>query len=116
MTAPELKPCPFCGRKAEYKIAFGVICKSCKACLPCTNDEAAAAWNTRTDTLPAMIARAMGEAAKVADAQPDEDFDEYDLVERSNFAADQRGQEIASAIRALAADPTFIARVMGDAK
>jgi len=52
MTAPELKPCPFCGEKMPpHDDTAWVRCYGCGAetgWRP-TGDEAAAAWNTRAD-------------------------------------------------------------------
>ena len=46
----ELKPCPFCGGEAEYKIAYGVTCHTCGAKKPSMYADAPEAWNTRTPT------------------------------------------------------------------
>jgi Lar family restriction alleviation protein len=47
----ELKPCPFCGGKAEMKgvVVAYVKCSNCKAETGCyeKEDEAAGAWNRR---------------------------------------------------------------------
>jgi Lar family restriction alleviation protein len=61
MTAPELKPCPFCGFKAALCTTdrshpvYWVECISCNAdATPSTDkEEAISAWNTRADTAAA---------------------------------------------------------------
>ena len=57
MKNKELLPCPFCG--GEAALAYGVydrwiFCKKCGASTKQyeTNEEAIAAWNTRTNTIP----------------------------------------------------------------
>ena len=56
MSEPELKPCPFCGAKAEYYEIYrlwGVYCKECGAVVSFVNNEtkrkARKAWNSRTE-------------------------------------------------------------------
>jgi hypothetical protein len=49
----------------------------------------------------AAIRVVLEEAAKVADAKPDEDHDPYDLAAHGNYRADVRGKFIAAQIRAL---------------
>ena len=52
----DLKPCPFCGGKAnlrEYQIDFRVMCSECgcRAKLCSTEKEAVEAWNRREETV-----------------------------------------------------------------
>ena len=52
----DLKPCPFCGGKAnlkDYQIEFRVMCPECggRANLCITAKEAAEAWNMRAETV-----------------------------------------------------------------
>lgn len=56
MTEIELKPCPFCGGKAEVTVFLGNYMVACTACpasiFPCkgmTKDEAVKTWNRRAD-------------------------------------------------------------------
>jgi Lar family restriction alleviation protein len=64
----DLKPCPFCGvDTAHFKIGHGDLGKTYWVeCLGCrsagsegTKAQAIAAWNTRTDLIPAMIEEAV---------------------------------------------------------
>jgi Lar family restriction alleviation protein len=61
MTAPELKPCPFCGSGYVELSQDGcyVLCRLCDAegpfIVPTGEDKAIAAWNRRAD-LPAVEA------------------------------------------------------------
>ncbi len=58
MTRTELKPCPFCGGKAEIWVeqwekrrTYGASCTQCDVCLPLkkTSAEAGRVWNRRAD-------------------------------------------------------------------
>jgi Lar family restriction alleviation protein len=58
MTAPELKPCPFCGGKpylanVEMVGCAYVVCTDCRTQSDdMSKDRAIEQWNTRTDTIP----------------------------------------------------------------
>ncbi len=58
MTAPELKPCPFCGGKpylanVEMVGCAYVVCTDCRMQSDdMSKERAIAAWNTRTNTIP----------------------------------------------------------------
>ena len=60
----ELKPCPFCGGKAEYEGLY-VYCTKCYVRMPNEPDEAEAitAWNTRHSDREGVIE----ECARVAE-------------------------------------------------
>ena len=77
MTAPELLPCPFCGKVAHFcddvchSTAFFVGCET----LGCfgnarwdeTQEEAVSKWNTRADIANALVAAAYEAAAQEVD-------------------------------------------------
>jgi Lar family restriction alleviation protein len=61
MSAPELKPCPFCGEAAEFKrlgdrrASTIVSCTYCGASLECGEEwDHGSAWNTRADLPPTL--------------------------------------------------------------
>jgi hypothetical protein len=54
MTAPKIKPCPFCGGDVIYTAGYGVSCTKCSARMPCTLHKIEAEWNTRTASIPAL--------------------------------------------------------------
>jgi Lar family restriction alleviation protein len=79
MTAPDLKPCPFCGGEAEINPLaletsdFNVACFSGECPVEPqtrgeTKAEAIAAWNTRAVDPAAIREAALREAAAVAEA------------------------------------------------
>lgn len=69
MTAPELRPCPFCGRDNIQYCGGVYSCVDCGAEAPYNlkGDDAASIWNTRADLSPAAIAAAMMGAVEYCD-------------------------------------------------
>ena len=110
--APKLKPCPFCGGRAELREDHDnswVICPNCQISLEGfeDSDDAVAAWNTRADLIPdlpdALVRAALEQAA--------------DRLEPSNERSDwtqyaQDCHDHAEYIRALAADPEAVAAIV----
>lgn len=91
MTAPDLKPCPFCGGEAylrsdvSHSKAYFIGCST----VDCfgeihwgqTKNEAIAGWNTRADLIPAMLAEAV-QAEREACAEM---VDEMALAARKSY-------------------------------
>lgn len=112
MTAPELKPCPFCERAAdishdhtvEENHAYG--CRKCDMWFDSFNSEnAITAWNARA-THDRLIAEAVAaereRCAKVADASAQSDLDYADKYpdEAGRYERTaHRAKTIAAAIR-----------------
>ena len=79
MTAPELKPCPFCGECGTYggrndHGGFTSVCANCGAAGPpvaeMSKDDILTAWNTRTATdrlIAEAVAAERERCAKIAD-------------------------------------------------
>jgi Lar family restriction alleviation protein len=97
MSAPELKPCPFCGNAAYTDLEtaaimgartshdFAIACRWCEVSAPGRNtfDEAVTAWNTRADIAAAQIEAARRDAwAEAMKAAADfcDGLDPYDYV------------------------------------
>ena len=59
----DLKPCPFCGGKANYDICYDshyVECEiACCSRVGCTKDDAIKAWNTRATSESEVIMKAV---------------------------------------------------------
>ena len=114
MTAPELKPCPFCGGAAmlvepamggrPYVACDGGFCTGPKP----TSDAAIAKWNTRTVPDPAALVRA---ALEAAEAKLHWLWDADGTVTERRVSADSTEE-----IRALAADPAAVAEIVAKAK
>jgi len=104
MSAPELKPCPFCGGEAEatnYVIEASVACKKCDATITKEHgqyddtgyDAAIVAWNTRADLCDPTQDERVRALVKAAEAQ-------LDYMDMCNDAGDLE-RNLRAALRAL---------------
>lgn len=72
MSAPELKPCPFCGGEAEVeqkgsnRRSHIIRCQDCNCSLETGETwNAGAQWNTRSDTVESAIRKAVEDGVQV---------------------------------------------------
>ena len=130
MSAQELKPCPFCGGDAK-RIDIddgenaGGSCICCTRCMASSNVEFGYKehfipnWNTRADLVQPQIEAAVKAALEAATkelqtlaANRPQPTRHYKDIHIGRFEGEQAFAEFAvNAIRALAADPAFMARV-----
>lgn len=90
MTAPDLKPCPFCGHRAETQEygmrteVWAVWCVECKAQMESisTKAEAIAAWNTRTTPLAEALEPVTAPRRYMGQIMAECDCQHYGCVER----------------------------------